>query len=367
MKKILRISAFIILCLLLTISTVSCGNRPATSASGGCGDGLSWNYDSSTQTLSITGNGSIPDYASSADIPWAAVKGSVKTITVSEGVLAIGDYAFYGFSILESVNLPNTLKSVGKLALAFCSTLKNITLPSSVETIKASAFEGCSSLVAAFVPASVTALGERVFAFCYSVTDVVVLADVVIPENAFLNCRSMDKLLFKSSMTADKIAATAFSGCSISFDNAAFTDSNEALAKVTVKYVDTDGNELASATVKENISYGESYSIVSPAVEGYTADKLTVTGNAYGFEVEHTVTYTKDAVVETPEPTPEEPENNEVTPSTIIAIVVLGLVLAGIGVGAFLLMRSEKKNAAKGQTVRKNTKDNKSKNQKKSR
>ena len=361
MKKIFKISSLILLCLLLAISSVSCGAKAAPSASGSCGEGLSWNYDSSTQTLSITGNGTITDYATSTDVPWAAARGFAKTITVSEGVTAIGDHAFYGFSVLESVSLPSTLKTVGKSAFAFSSTLKNITLPSSVETIKASAFEGCSSLVAAFVPASVTSLGERAFAFCYSVTDVVILADVAIPENAFLNCRSMQKLLLRNGMTADKIAESAFAGCSIGFDKASFTDSNEALAKVTVKYVDTEGNELAPANVKENISYGDSYSIVSPAVEGYTADKLTVTGNAYGFEVEHIVTYTKDAVVEeAPAPTtPEEPEG--ITPSTIIAVVILGVVLVGIAVGAILLMRSEKKNAAKGQTVRKNTPDSKKK------
>ncbi|MBO5845463.1 MAG: leucine-rich repeat protein [Clostridia bacterium] len=365
MKKIFRISALVLLCLLLAVSAVSCGSRAssAASASGECGEGLTWSYDSSTQILSISGNGTMKDYTKSSDVPWSAARTSVKSISVSAGVLSIGDFAFYGFSALESVNLPDSLKTVGKTSFAFCTSLKNITLPSSVETIKASAFEGCSSLVAAFVPASVSTLEERVFAFCYSVTDAAVLADVNIPENAFLNCRSMQKLLLRSTMTADKVAATAFSGCSVGFDSASFTDSDEALAKVTVKYLDTEGNEVAPTVSKENIAYGDSYSIVSPAVDGYTADKLTVTGNAYGFEVEHTVTYTKNEVVEAPT-TPEE-EDKEITPATIVAVVILGIVLAGIAVGAFLLMRSEKKNAAKGQTVRKNTPDNKSKNKRK--
>ena len=358
MKKIFKTSSLLLLILLLMISAVSCGSKSAASASGGCGDGLSWSYDSSTQILSITGNGTMTDHTSSADVPWAAAKGSVKAITISEGVLNVGDYAFYGFSALESVSLPSTLRSVGKFSFAFCSKIKNVTLPSSVETIKESAFEGCSALGAAFVPASVKTLGERAFAFCYSVTDAAILADVAIPKDAFLNCRSMQKLLLRSGITADKIDATAFSGCPVGFDAAAFTDSDEALAKVTVKYVDTDGNEVAPIAVKENISYGDSYSIVSPAVEGYTADKLTVTGYVYGFEIEHTVTYTKNEVVEAPDATPEEPRE-EVTPSTIIAVVILGVVLVGIGVGAFLLMRSEKKNAAKGQTVRKNAPDSK--------
>ena len=296
MKRIFRISGLILLSLLLIITAVSCGSKSAASASGECGAGLSWNYSSDTQTLSITGNGAMTDYESSSDVPWAAASASVKTISIAEGVTNVGNYAFYGFSLLENVNLPSSVTVIGRASFAFCTVVKNITLPATVTEIRDSAFEGCSALSAAFIPASVQTLGERTFAFCYSVTDTAILANINIPANTFWNCASMQRLVLKNTITADKVDASAFKGCPIGFEKASFTESDTAEAKVTVTYLDTEGNNVADQIVKENIGYGGSYSVVSPVVEGYTADKLTVTGYVYGSDVNVTVTYTKDKV-----------------------------------------------------------------------
>ena len=154
----------------------------------------------------------------------------------------------------------------------------------------------------------------------------------------------------------------AFVGASVALDGADRTDSETASATLTVKYIDTDGAEMFETVVKENISYGDSYSVVSPSKDGYTADKLTVSGNLYGKDLEVVVTYTKDAA---PETTPVEDgdeakdEDKPVTSSTIFAIVILVVVLVAIGVFAVLFARSEKKNSAKNTTVRKNNSNDK--------
>ena len=359
MKKILKITSVILLCLALSLMAVSCGNASAASSSGNCGTGLTWEYDSKTNVLSISGNGKITDYASSTDAPWAAAKNSVKSITVSDGVEHIGNYAFYGFSSLESVSLPSSVISIGKSAFAFSSSLTNISLPSSLLTIGESAFEGCSSLAAAFVPAGVTELGEKAFAFCYSVTDAAILAPVEIPANTFLNCRSIGKLILNNTITAEMVDESAFEGCSVSYSNATLTESQTASANVTVKYIDTEGNELSAAVVKENLEYGASYSVVSPEIEGYTADKLTVSGHVYGENITTTVTYTKDEAEVTTAPVVEDTDQ-EIGTSTIIAIVILGVVLVGIAIGAFFIFRAEKKNTTTNtRTVRKNDSDKK--------
>ncbi len=352
MKKILRISALIALCIMLALTAVSCGASAPASDSGDCGSGLTWSYDSEAQSLSISGNGQMTDYESSSDAPWSKVKAYVKTINIALGVEKIGDRAFYGFSALEAVSIPDSVVTVGEYAFAYCTKVTNIALPDTLKTIENGALEGCSALTAAFIPADVTTLGDNVFAYCYSVTDAAVLATTEIPDGTFRNCTSLDKLLLNKGITEDMVSEGAFTGCEISFKDAKFTESKNASATVTVKYLDGDGNELAEAKVEADLAYGESYSIVSPAVDGYTADKLTVSGYVYGTDETITVTYTKDEVVETE--APEEEDDKEITPTTIIAIVVLAVVLVGIAVGAFLLMRSDKKNAARGQTVRKN-------------
>lgn len=358
MKRIFRISALIALCIALTLTVVSCGASSPESNSGDCGSGLTWSYDSETQALSISGNGQMTDYESSSDVPWNSLRAFVKTINIALGVEKIGDHAFYGFSALEAVTIPDSVIEVGELSFAYCTKITGISLPDTLTTVGDGAFEGCSALTAAFIPADVTSMGEKVFAYCYSVTDAAVLANIEIPESTFLNCRSLDKLLLNKKIGEDMISENAFSGCSIGFEDAKFTESKTASASVTVKYLDGDGNELADAKTEADLAYGESYSIVSPAVEGYTADKLTVSGYVYGSDEEITVTYTKDEVVVEPE-TPEEEEDKDITPSTIIAIVVFGVVIVGIAVGAILLMRADKKNSAQSRTVRKN--DSKSK------
>ncbi|MBQ7383589.1 MAG: leucine-rich repeat protein [Clostridia bacterium] len=362
MKKLFKISALIALCVVLALTAAACGSSAPASDSGDCGSGLTWSYDSETQALNISGNGQMTDYENSTDTPWYGAKAYVKTINIALGVEKIGDKAFYGFTALEAVSIPDSVIAIGDYSFAYCSAMKTLSLPDTLGKVGDGAFEGCSALTAAFIPAEVTSLGTNAFAFCSSITDAAVLASIDIPEGTFFNCRSLDKLLLNAAITEDMVADTAFKGCEIGFDEASSTESKTAAASVTVKYVDTDGNEMAETTVQENIAYGDSYSIVSPAIDGYTADKLTVSGYVYGTDESVTVTYTKDEVVET-EPVEEDKEDKEITPTTIIAIVVLGVVLVGIAVGAFLLMRADKKNAAKGQTVRKN--DSKNNNKKK--
>ncbi|MBQ8140736.1 MAG: leucine-rich repeat protein [Clostridia bacterium] len=353
MKKVFRITALILMSLLVILSLASCGSASPDSDSGSCGSGLTWSYDSDTKVLSISGNGSMTDFESSSEAPWVNAKSAIKTITVSDGVQTVGNYAFYGFTALESVNLPESLASIGSSAFAFSTALTNVSLPSSLQTIGDGAFEGCSALTAAFVPASVVSIGEKTFAYCYSITDAAILTAINVPDGAFLNCRSLDKLLLNTAISSDMIAQNAFEGCKVSYADASFTESSTASASVTVKYVDTDGNELCDSIVKENIEYGDSYSVVSPAVEGYTADKLTVNGYVYGENVTVTVTYTANAVEETEPVEDTAEEDEEVNVGTIIAVVIFAVLLIGIAIAAVLLIRSDKKNAQKGTTVRK--------------
>ncbi len=352
MKRLLKITTAMLLCLILALSAVSCGKAQAKNASGDLGTGVTWEYDSKSNVLSIKGSGKMTEFADSASVSWAAVRTSAKIITIAEGVENIGNYAFYGFSVLESVTIPDSVATIGASSFAFCTKLANVSLPDTLTKIGDRAFEGCSALSAIMVPATVTELGTHAFAYCYSIEDARILAPISIPEGAFINCGAMEDLTLNTSITAEMVGENAFKGCNISFADAVFTDSPTASASVTVRYVDTEGNELLPPEVKTDIEYGKSYSIVTPPVEGYTPDKLTVSGYIKGQNIEETVTFTKDAVEEVTE-APEE-EKEEIGPSTYIAIAVLVVVLAGIGVGAFFIFRAEKKNAnTNTRTVRK--------------
>ncbi len=71
---------------------------------------------------------------------------------------------------------------------------------------------------------------------------------------------------------------------------------------LTINYIYTNGQEAAPVYSAE-LAEGESYSIPSPAVEGYAPDRLTVDGTMGAADVLETVIYNPDA----PEVDPPEP------------------------------------------------------------
>ena len=62
---------------------------------------------------------------------------------------------------------------------------------------------------------------------------------------------------------------------------------------LTIAYVYTNGTEAAQ-TFTSNVVYGTAYSVASPAIVGYTPDKVTVAGDMGAADVNVTVTYAID-------------------------------------------------------------------------
>ena len=64
---------------------------------------LYWRFDINEATLSITGNGAIPDYAKAEDVPWSHWSGEVRVLFLDTNITGIGDNAFAGFDKLWQV------------------------------------------------------------------------------------------------------------------------------------------------------------------------------------------------------------------------------------------------------------------------
>lgn len=355
MKKILRLTAVAALSLLLILTFTSCAANSASSGSGSCGEGVIWEYDSDTKTLQIAGTGFMSDFESSTAVPWAAAKSSVKTLVVKDGVKNIGDYAFYCFTALESVEIADSVEAIGQSAFAFSTKIENIALPTSLKTIDERAFEGCTELNTALVPASVESIGASAFASCKSITVAAILSDVEIPADAFFNCIAMKDLFLNPDITEEMVADTAFSGCPVSFAEHKDKAGDTLSSSVTVKYVYEDGSEIEGTLFSKSYEFGENYNVVSPTIDGYTADELSISGYADGHDFEKTITYTKNPETE---PVVEEEKDEPFTSKDIIPIVILVVLLAGIAVAAVLIVKNQKKTEGASQTVRKNTQTN---------
>ena len=90
------------------------------------GNGLKWKM-SGDGKLTITGQGSMPDYTTYQEQPWSQYISDIKELVVGEGITAIGA-ANFAFAInMEEAYLPATLVTIGANAFAFTNKLTEIT------------------------------------------------------------------------------------------------------------------------------------------------------------------------------------------------------------------------------------------------
>ena len=111
--------------ILLLPSYVSAGT------SGGCGTNATWTYNG-RDTLTISGSGSIDRYTSGDVTPWTAYNKQIRNVIVGYGITTIPSYTFEYLENLETVSLPNSLRTMACNAFNDCYSLKSITIPGSV-------------------------------------------------------------------------------------------------------------------------------------------------------------------------------------------------------------------------------------------
>jgi BspA type Leucine rich repeat region (6 copies)/Immunoglobulin domain/Immunoglobulin I-set domain len=125
------------------------------SAKGITSGNLQFNYNSTNTGLIVTGG-----YGSTINIP-ASVS--------NYPVVAIGDNAFNGNSVLSQLTIPQSVTSIGSYAFAGCTSLTSVVLPINLKTIGDYAFQGTgiSSLI---IPPYVSSIGSNPVAMCKSIT-----------------------------------------------------------------------------------------------------------------------------------------------------------------------------------------------------
>ena len=141
---------------------------------------------------------------------------SLQSVTIPNSVTSIGDEAFSSCESLQSVTIPNSVTSIGDKAFSLCKFLQSITIPNSVTSIGNEAFSLCISLQSITIPSSVTSIGNEAFRGCKSLQSVTIPSSVTsIGDKAFRSCKSLQSITIPNSVTS--IGDGAFSGCNICF------------------------------------------------------------------------------------------------------------------------------------------------------
>ncbi len=96
------------------------------------GENINWNYDETTNVLTISGMGAMPDYDSLNPQPWGDT--CAKTVVIEEGITRIGANAFSNCRDIVNVTIPNTVTEIGESAFACCN-IEVLEIPYSVTKI----------------------------------------------------------------------------------------------------------------------------------------------------------------------------------------------------------------------------------------
>ena len=122
MKKTSKILA-IILAITMVISIIPITASAETPTSGTCGENATWEFDETTSTLTISGEGAMYDYyyyrygSKVTDTrPWASYDDLIEFVVIDDGITHIGEYAFLSFTLLTIITIPDSVTSVGEYA-----------------------------------------------------------------------------------------------------------------------------------------------------------------------------------------------------------------------------------------------------------
>ena len=188
MRKLITTGLIAVLAIVMGAASVQAQNP----TSGDFGS-LKWKYDTGTKTLTISGQGEMPNYDWQG-MPWVDFEETMTKVVIENGVTKIGDFAFYRAKELISVKFPASgLTQIGENAFGYCQKLELSVLPEGLIRIGRSAFTDCDKLSLVTFPESLEEIGEQGFFQCRNLLSVTISAGIKkIGAAAFSGCRNLE-------------------------------------------------------------------------------------------------------------------------------------------------------------------------------
>lgn len=276
--NILRFWAFVLICstlLSLTVLSVSAVE------SGSCGEGIDWVLEAGT--LTITGVGEMPNYRDSNLPPWYEFREQIVRIDISDKILSIGSFAFYGCKNLVSAYIPSSVKTIGSYAFASCERLTSVQMSNAVSSIGDAAFYNCYALTSIRLPYALSYLGSQAFYRCESLVSISVPSDVrTMGDSVFAYCKNLVRAEIYARI--QELPAWTFYGCSLLTEvylaeTISDVDNNGFKKCESLSTVFYSGTEKQAAKLEDKISED----VASFAANGYiTSENIpesTLSGN----------------------------------------------------------------------------------------
>ena len=106
-------------------------------------NGLKWTMNTATGALTIQHNGAMADYTQKEHAPWYGWRNEIRSVTLSDGVTRIGDYAFAECGSLGQINVPAAVASIGSKAFLDCVALQSVQFDGNEIEMAYDAFARC--------------------------------------------------------------------------------------------------------------------------------------------------------------------------------------------------------------------------------
>ena len=167
-------------------------------------DSLFYDLDMSTRTAKLAGKNFNQPFAN------VVIPSSIELWGVDCDVVGITDYAFYNCTNLKSITLPESIVSIGEYAFRK-SGLTEVVIPDNVKSIGASAFAECSGLVSVSLPRNLSLIRMNTFWNCTGLQSVTFPEDLeTIGTFAFAKCTSLKKVDLPATLTILESGAFKF-------------------------------------------------------------------------------------------------------------------------------------------------------------
>ena len=174
-----------------------------------CGQNLTWRYDETSKTLTISGTGNtMTNYTYQSKAPWYEYCDQIETVVLPDQLKTIGAYTFYHLNNLQSITIPSGVTKIGSSAFDHCSALTAVQIPSGVTSIGECCFFDCTSLTSVNIPSGVTSISVSCFYDCKALTSINIPSGVTIIGNAAFNGVPLTEINLPESLT--RIGSQAF-------------------------------------------------------------------------------------------------------------------------------------------------------------
>ena len=127
---------------------------------------------------------------------------NLEVVNISDSVTTVGEYVFYWCPNLTTVNISSNsrLTKIGEDMFHWCENLTTVTIPNNVTRIENYAFYGCYSLTSIDIPSKLTYIGDFAFSNAGLTSVTIPVSVKTIDQAAFCNCTSLTVFDYEGTM-----------------------------------------------------------------------------------------------------------------------------------------------------------------------